>query len=381
MAGLTIDNPVTLTQALASTRIIAGDILYLADGTYTGDYVVNTEINGSVDNPIIIKPRNIGKVKIDGSIVVAGTYINIYDIDFTNSKLNRVGADSGIYCSTVGFGLFGCTISNLRNSGVSWFGSGVGNICENLILLNGYRLEDGSGHGHGIYSHNNGGGLRTIARNIFFDQLGSYAFQIYSGGENYLKDYNVQQNIIHGDPAHTGGGLGLINFLYENNIQFSDYCQQGRYSPDGSNDNGIIRNNTFIDMNSYYVNPSWSNLTEENNIVYGGEPADRIGYTLTEKPANKTWFIPYTKSERWVGSIAVYNYAEADTVGIDLTGLVDAGSYKLRNGHNPVETWDFEYTTGSINIPMKTWTAASYIGDRDNTTTTPVFGAFVVEKT
>jgi hypothetical protein len=32
MAGLTIDNPVTLTNALSSGRIIPGDVLELLDG-------------------------------------------------------------------------------------------------------------------------------------------------------------------------------------------------------------------------------------------------------------------------------------------------------------------------------------------------------------
>ena len=386
MAGLTIDNPVTLSQVCENVErnIIAGDILYLADGVYSGDYVLPNSITGIFGNPVIIKPRNPGKVVIDGSLKIDGEYVEVYDINFTDSRIDRHLSSQGVYCAQLGFGLFGCIVANQHNSGLSWYGSGIGNVCENLFLLNGLRYEDNSGHGHSIYTHNNGGGLRTIARNAFYDNLGNYTIQIYSGGANYLKDYNVQNNTIFGDPVTTGGGLGLIGFLYENNIQFQDYCQQGRYSGDHVNQNGIIRNNTFIDLFNYSVNANctydWENLTEENNIVYGGEPADRIGYAVTAKPDTRTWFTPFTKSARWVGMITVYNYIEAETVAIDLTGLIEAGSYVLRNTQNPSETWAFENVTRSINIPTFGWTAQAFIGDHENTCTFPTFGCFVVEK-
>lgn len=382
MPGLTIDNPVTLTQALASYRIIPGDTLELADGIYTGDFVVSPTLIGTYIKPIIIKPRNPGMVTINGSFTVNGQHVHIYDLNFMDNRTDQYTATPAIYCAEMGFGLHGCIVNGLHNSGVQWFSGGDSEVSENMILNCGDYFADGSGHGHSIYTHNNPGGEHRILRNMFGNNRGDYTIHIYSGGGNALRDYVVENNVIHGDSVHCGGGLGLFNFVYRNNIQYSDYAQFGRYAGLNQNDTALIEGNESIDIGSWVVRSDnsleWLNLTEQNNIFYGAAwPAgtyNQAGYTLAAKPQTKVWLNQFTKSARWLGNVIIFNRDSAASVAVDFSSVLSAGSYLLRNAGNPAETWAFEYAgSGTVDVPMN-WTTIPGAGVQ-----WPVFGSCVIE--
>lgn len=297
MSGLTITDPVKLSAALVSPNVIPGDVLYLRSGTYAGDFTIN--IGGSSEASVTIKPYNNEPVIIDGGLMFAKPYVRIQDVEITNSNPDRtLWIDPGIQMHQVGCELIGCYIHDLHNNGVTWQGNGTGQIVECLIYNNGSN--DGTSYGHGIYTHNDTGGARKIARNLFLNSIGRYSIHIYSAGNNYLRDYTVEDNVIFGDPVICGGGLGLRDYVYQGNIQSGDYCYQGRYSSQ-PNDGGLIQNNLFIDLSEYSVQDGFLNLTETGNTVWGGEPASRAGYTVAAKPANWSQFIPFTLSERWAG--------------------------------------------------------------------------------
>lgn len=378
--GDTVLNPVSFANLLLSHNIIPGDTLLLRAGTYSGDYVL-PYIAGTEALPITIKPYNGETVIFDGSLTV-GNYVRLYDLNFTDARIDRHIYTPGIYATGLGFHMHGCIVSDIHNSGLSWYGYGVGEVSENIFLNNGGRNGDESGHGHALYTHNAAGGAHLIARNLFFDQFGTYALHIYSAGSNGLKDYTVEDNITCGQPTHTGGGLGLTDFIYRRNIQYGSYIQQGRYSGSHKNINGQIKDNVTFDLVSYSVNADctyeWENLVESGNIAYGGEPSNRAGYVVVSNPAVWTRVIPFSKSERWAASVAIYNRESAETVSVDFTGLAN-GNYKFRNAQNPAETSDFTYSGGSVDVPTN-WTAAQRIGDAQPTTTWPVFGGLVVER-
>lgn len=295
--------PGTFEQAINSPSIQAGDSLLLHAGTYKGAWVV--KIGGSDGLPITIKPYGDGNVILDGSIVLTKPHMVISDLEITNSDTNRVcvgyeDVPPSITMDDIDQWLIGCEIHDLHNSGVNWMGSGMGGVVECVIYNNGIKFADGSSHGHGIYTHNHMGGARLIARNLFGNSWGEYTIHIYSASENYLRDYTVEDNVINGDPAICGGGLGLRNYLCQRNIQFGDYWYQGKYSLQ-PNDGGIIRDNLFINLANYAVQSTFKNLIEENNTVWNGEPANRAGYNVEPMPAKWSRFIPFTLSQRWAG--------------------------------------------------------------------------------
>jgi hypothetical protein len=385
MSGLSEVDPIHFVDLLKSGQVLPGDHIILLDGNYAGDWVC--EFAGTLANPIDIKPKNPSHVTIDGNLY-AGAYIHWYDIDFTNSNTDRNILDEdwkGIEAYVPGFHLHGCSVLDLHGIGVSWYGNGEGEITECVMYNNGGIEESFDRTGYAIYSHNNLGGARLIARNILGDQIGKYMLHIYSSGDNWTKDYTIQDNISAGDDNLVGGGLGLVDLVYQHNIQFRDAYYVGRYS--SGNVNGIVHGNYFVDLGVIFVDeaPAWA-LTETDNEIYGhttldrdGLPFVRAGYTEYDLPATKTWLIPYTDSARWLGAIAIYNRDSAATVSVDFSSLLANGNYRLRNGQNMTETWDFTQLGAAINVPMGIWSPSHVVGEGDGDTSLPVFGAFVIE--
>jgi len=297
MSGLMISDPIKFEDVIRSKNILPGDVLYLRGGTYKGYWELN--IGGIDGAPVTIKPYNKEPVIIDGGLTYLKPYVEIYDLEFTDSDPDTTVITKSISMGQPGCWLIGCEIHGLHNSGVNFMGSGIGGVVECWIYENGYYDLEAVGHGHSIYTHNHLGGARLIARNLLNNSLGKYTIHIYSG-DNYLRDYTCEDNVIYGDPVHTGGGLGLVNFVYQRNIQFQDYAQMGRYSVQ-PNDTGLIQDNLFIQLYNYSVQSGWIDLVEQNNTVWDGEPADRLGYTLDKAPASWSKFIPFSLSERWSG--------------------------------------------------------------------------------
>lgn len=387
MPGLTINDPVTLDAAIHSENILPGDIIQLADGIYQGDFVVWEAVSGTAARPVKIMPRHPGKVVIDGSLLVIGSYVEIYDIDFTNSNPDRHLLTNSIELISPGVGLYGCSATDLHNNGVRWTQLGPGEICENIIYNNGYRIADGSGHGHAVYGVNTLGGLKTIARNLFYEQFGRYSIHLYTEGDKALKDFHCVDNIIAGHPVHSGGGQGQSNFAYEGNIQYGEWCQLGRYSAPGTNKDITIRNNKFIQLNFQVLRlDDWQTVISEGNEVYDcpawdwSNPLYSVGFTDMPLPTVLTHIIPFSKSKRWLGAVAIFNRDSAEWVNVDFSSLLVPGSYRLRNGQNINETWEFEYAGGSVNVPTG-WTSAARHGDDATVPTWPVFGGLVVETT
>lgn len=389
---ITVHDTQEFIETLSDTTIAPGTTIEMDDGVYSGYF--EYMLKGTAEAPIVIRPINPGSVIIDGSFTdhnsdlsLNASYVNIYDIDFVNSNTDRTDNKYGIVIWNPGICLYGCGIRDLHNNGVSWYGSGVGAVKECVIYNNGYRV-GGVGFAHAIYTHNNAGGDRIIANNILGNQLGEYTIHVYSDGANWTKDYNIHDNVICGDDCIVGGGLGLVDMQYYKNVQFENSYYVGRYS--AGNVNGYVHDNYFIGLEYIFVDtdPAWD-LTEENNEVYGHTTLDRYGdlfvrsgYTEYDLPESKFWVTKYSHSARWLGMVAIYNRDSADTIGVSLESILgrDHGRYRLRNGQNMDETWEFTYSGLGVDVPMNIWHPSHVIGEGVGENHLPVFGAFVVEK-
>jgi hypothetical protein len=225
---------------------------------------------------------------------------------------------------------------------------------------------------------NDPGGLKTIARNLFFKQFGKYSIHIYSEGNIALKDFHCIDNIICGHPVQAGGGLGLSNFLYDGNWQYQAWCQLGRYSQPDTNQDATILNNVLIQL-MFFQLYDFQTVTAANNSVFDCGAWPLIdGFTDLLLPATLTRVIPFSKSKRWLGAVVIFNRDGAETVAVDLSSLLPPGSYRMRNGQNVHETWPFEYAGGLVNVPTG-WSSEPRIGDDVTEPTWPLFGGLMIE--
>lgn len=379
----TIVNPWDFQTAIANDAITGGDTLLLRGGAYTGDFI--GAVRGTEAKHIIIKAYPGERPLIDGSLDLTDSpYVDLYDIDFTDSRLDRKAVVTPGISINGSNNVYGCIVANLHHSGVDWFGSGAGEVCENIFVDNGYIRADDIYTGYGIYTHNNLGGTRLIARNAFSDQQGQYSLHIY-GGSNALRDFLVKQNAFHGDAIHCGGGLGLFNFVYEDNVQFGDLMQYGLYSEAPGQD-ATFRRNTWIDT----VNINIQNIetvVEEDNVVYQAasfypwpRPTGYTVYSHAQKPQYLSWLVPFTKSARWAGMVVIYSRDGEASVPVDISSLVGVGPYRWRNTQNPAEVLDFEYAGGVINVPTA-WHSSTAIGsDTPAYNFWPGFGSLFIER-
>lgn len=303
MAGLLEGDPVKFEYIIKSQRIVPGDTIKLLPGTYAGDWIVQASLTGTEAKPIKFCPNIPGTVTIDGSLNILGSYVEFHDIDFTDTAIDREVDTPGVTCNYPGFKLVGCRIGNMRSSCVNWYGGGVGQILECVF--------DAS-EGHAIYTHNNGGGLRQIER-CLFNTTPHYGLHIYSAGLNHLRDYQVL-NTVHNAAVDVGGGLGLDDLIYNNNIHFGNHQYFGRYKVEGGVDERCAANDNIIIDSGAVIIADTSAFTCIDNLLYGTPPTLDVGagWAVTEKPATLSYFIPFTLSARWAGIQVDYTTATGE---------------------------------------------------------------------
>ena len=382
-----VTNTAEFVAALANESVAAGDSIVMRAGTYTGDFV--STVGGSVGRPVRIMPYNNEDVKIDGSFYFQAPYVEIYDLEIFRSSTPKVNInDNAIKLYTAGSRLIGCNIHDLRNS-VFFQGFGIGGIEECVIKNNGYYDDIDnplSGHGYDIYTHNNWGGQRDIKRNLFYASVSQWSLHVYSPSNN-MKDYKIEDNIFLQSASIGNYFTGTPNMTFKNNWLCGD--RPGSYIELNIDrlltvpcDNVSIESNSF--WKTYYTlgYENITNLVEADNIVYikVGTGYERAGYTETTNPATLVKITPFTKSKRWLGSVAIYNRDSASTVAVDFSSLLTGGDYLLRNGHNTDETFAFTYSGADVNVPMDTFTAAAEIGGFTPYDYFPITGAFMIER-
>lgn len=364
------NHPIDLFYALGWSRIGGGDTVLLAPGVYNGDFV--STISGAIDHPIVIKPKS-GRVIINGSLTITGSYTHWYGIEITYQ--NWTGRDevpNGTYpshgCDVRGVGnrIIGCIIHDTSGNN-SWQTNVNGGYYDCLIYNCGWLSPD-RGHGHAIYTQNE---LETQEHNnnILWGQY-SYGLHAYTEGGK-VDNLSLTRNICYRNAGRqlALGGLG-----------------------------GALANNCTVDGNVILEGDGYlkgTGITLTNNFAPGGftiEPTSidvtQSGNTFTAPDAAVTTFVfPRTYYPGWA-HISIYNRDSAESVQVDLTpvaGLDVGDTYILRNAQD----YFTDIVTGvvpadkiiAIDMRAISHTVAQRIGsDSIAATSFPVFGAFVIEK-
>jgi len=381
-----ITDPMTLQEALSSGRIVAGCVIYLRGGIYSGDF--STSLNGTFDNLITIQPYQNEKPIIDGSLLLNGSYLRIKNVEIKYTGwTTRLSAIEGsnptdmpqnsLTVNTIGVELVNCIIHDLLGYDLwkpainaKMYGCLVYNIGWNSIL--GTR-----GHGHSIYTQNETG-RKLIKRNIFCNSFG-YGWHAYTENE-HIDNFDFIENTSFGSGKNYIGGKtpcligGLVdsntstidkNMFYQNGLQLGygghdviDFTLTNNYAPSGIS---IDAGSTFI-INS-------------GNTTSAPESGKRVFVTDNEYQSDRA-------------QVTIYNWDNDDSVEVDLTtitGLSVGDSiifHCAENYHDCTQTLTLD-TNKKVVVDMRavSHTVATAIGhDYTPPTTFPTFGCFVVKK-
>lgn len=366
MAGLTIDNPVTLVNALASDNIIPGDVLMLCEGTYTGSYSL-AKLVGTAANRITIKPYNHERVVIDGNLF-GGEYLRVEDLIITDSNADR----SNPAAMTDGINIaknseyYYCTV---KNHGQGFAGGGLAGVYK-LHGCNIYYNGTDSNLGHGAYIQQfNSDGRATITNNIVHYNF-AVGFHIY--GSQTLWNFDLIENSVFGNGMIRNipytqillGGVGGTEspHLYRNMV-FDGYNGMEINRTDNIANDVIIEENYISSQFTIALRPTCNITSIQNNNLYGysNNPdttpidyPDNVYGTELEIP-DATFLYPLEDANR--AHLTIFNLqAQANTVNVDVSTVFNVND--TINVHNAQDYWvDIQELTvagdGTITVDMQ----------------------------
>lgn len=386
MAGLTIDNPVTLEVAFESPNIIPGDTIVILDaGTYTDP--PSPVWNGTQARPITIKANSGKRVVFDGYFGINNDWLVLYGIEMQYSGWeSRESAFAGPSPSDIlqksanlrgGHNKFiGCIFHDMNE--VTWF-TGGGEMHDCLSYFHGWSAPDGK-HGHAFYIHN--GTMPDTIQKRMRNCIGFYCFDYGIHAYGFRKDQPLDNLVFEqcvmfgagqlpegGDSynIHVGGEVGVSanNLVLDKCVSFNG--NNVRIGYNGGVTNVILTNNLFDGLIS-----TNAQIIEDSGNEYGSI-SDRVLVYPSEVIANR-------------GNIIIYNaVAQSDSVVVDVSIILAPGdSYKL---HNVVNFWEdidigIVGQDGTINVDMQASShpGATPVALANSFSPFPSFGAFVIEK-
>jgi hypothetical protein len=265
-----VQNPWDLQTALnASTVVQPGDTIWVAPGTYNGDFSSN--INGTATNPVIVRNLNGGRASLNGNaaagtavLTVNGSYTWFWGLEVLDSADPRVSTTVNP-TNVPGVGVYGpgnkfinMIVHDTMEGFSAYNASPDSEFYGNVIYYNGYVGTDRN-HGHGMYFQNQTG-TKLVSDNFVGDNADE-GIQIYGSGTATVTGFTVAGNILYDTSSWPtpnyqynliiAGGQIRQNIVVTNNYSyFPPQVAQG-----------------YIDLGDYTPG---SDLTVQGNVFSGG---------------------------------------------------------------------------------------------------------------
>ncbi len=391
-------SPWDLKTALSQPAIQPGDTLWLRGGTYVG--IFTSALAGTDAAPIRVQQFPGERATLDGGTTppsyqaeilrINGAYTWYIGFEVTNSNTTRVSSSAasnppdqravGVAAYGPGTRLINLIIHDTGQGIGLWTPATDSEAYGNLIYYNGWDAPD-RGHGHGIYTQNQAPSVKRIVDNILFDQF-AIGIQAYTEGGN------IDNILLQGNTAFENGALSRVsgytynlligglkpaanpsmvsNFTYtppaaggNNNLGYSAGCT-----------NAIVTGNYFVGDSALKLVACDSGLAMSSNTFYGGLSGFAIGdypnnTVLSARPGSAQVFVRPNQYESGRASVTVFNWAHADSVAADVSGVLSRGDrYEIRSARNffGQAVSAGIYAGGSVSIPLTALTAAAPIG-------------------
>ncbi len=375
-----------------------------------------SSLAGTADAPITVRQYPGERATIDGSLnPYDGGWVNFWGFEIMNSYPSRYTSETGSAPTTWQVNYDGKIVDlcvsgvDLRAPNVKLInlivhdsiggGIGVSTVASNpeiygvLSYYNGWQGCD-RGHGHGIYAQSSDPNVANVRESLFF---ANYALGVQVTGtgpdvDNFVFEGNVvfangalarrrQANFLLGSYASPAQNPVLIgNFTYDtrdtdadfgigyvggalNPIVASNYFQTSvMFSP--SNQNLVLSGNTF--------------LSQTINLVPSNYPDNAY---VTSRPQTNLVVVRPNRYEAGRAHIIVYNWANSNSVTVDVSGVLDVGMlFEVRNAQDyfgdPVLCG--VYVGEPLVLPLTGMQVAAPVGTNAPPSTAPEFNVFVL---
>ncbi|MEO1033886.1 MAG: hypothetical protein AAFX55_21065 [Bacteroidota bacterium] len=308
-----IDRPWDLQTALSqsSKRINGGDIIWLHEGIYNGNYK-STLQSTDKDRFITVSAFGEDKVLLNGNIdnkthyvlEVSGGKVIFKNFEITYlGKFSRRKTDKSFKAVTGVNHIEGedckfqnLVIHNIPGTGFgSWKATGGTVIEECIIYNNGYQGQ--RGQGVGVYVQNQSEKIRLLRNNIVFNNYykGIEVWSASSGtNKEFVKNVHLEENIVFNNGSPSGrpwanlivasGDLNGVNVaknvsikdnVFYHNVDFNDFKNYGHgnsltlgFSVKAPIENIVVDSNFIIGRNNALNIVHAKSLEFNNNTIY-----------------------------------------------------------------------------------------------------------------
>jgi len=394
-----------------------GDTIWLRGGTYRGTFA--SSLTGTAGAPVKVRQYPGERATLDGGpanvasvLSVAGAYTWYWGFEVMSSSsssrvlsqsgstpigLNRPNEGIGLDQSSPHPGLkfINLIVHDLGQGFGLWQQAIDAEVYGCLIYYNGWTAPD-RGHGHGVYVQNLTG-TKRIADNIIFSNF-SHGIQAYGSDVAYLNNISIDGNTIfaNGMPSDYqrnvlvgGGSVAQSPRFTDNALYYPGTAGQNLnvgYEPYGVGAASPLITGNYVVNGDNAFSPLNTNVTMTGNTFDSSvSQTIRTQYPLnnysTSPPATPQVFVRANQYEAGRGDVTVFNWGNAATLSVSLSGVLSIGSsYEIRNAQNffaaPVRSG--VYGGGSVSLPMTGLSPAAPYGYSAPPATGPQFNAFVV---
>ncbi len=381
----TLAAPWDLATALAHPAAVGpGDTIWVHGGVYAGAF--DARLAGAEGAPITVRVWPGDWATLDGAssdettFAVNGEWAVYWGLELTNSRTDRVG-DRPAPLDVFGpqLKLVNLLIHDGGNCGF-WTPAVDLEVYGCLIYNNGYD-DDDRAHGHGFYAQNLEG-TKRVEDNLIFNNY-SFGVHVYTEGGS-IQGFEFAGNVWFGNGvAAAGTGTEKDNCLIGGLQPAARIALRGNLGWAPGPDERSVRlgygyepNEDVVLTDNYFVGRTefaraWNSIAMTGNAFHGAvSGVDTAAYPDNEyaatRPAEARVFVRPNRWEPKRAHVVVYNWALADAVTVDLSGVLEAGdAFEVRNAQDwfagPVLSGTYDGTPPAL--PMTGLAPAQPVGN------------------